>query len=130
MTMSRSRAIQQGPEPEIGGPGIRTGAGIHDGAVTEQQPRPLKAIRVGGRVRRALGDVAGLAASINDVGLLQPIVVDGNGVLIAGLRRLAALKLLGRQDVPVNVVATIDDALSRLKAERDENTQRKDFTPE
>jgi ParB family chromosome partitioning protein len=76
-----------------------------------------------------MGDLDALAASIADVGLLQPIVVKPDGTLVAGQRRLEACKRLGWDDVPVHVVCTASDALKALKAERDENTCRKDFTP-
>lgn len=46
---------------------------------------------------------------------------------MAGERRLAACKLLGWQKIEVREVR-LEDYLDRLKAERDENTTRKDFT--
>jgi ParB family chromosome partitioning protein len=48
-----------------------------------------------------VGDVRSLVASIDKLGLLHPIVVDGNGRLISGARRLAAVRSLGWRDVPV-----------------------------
>jgi ParB family transcriptional regulator, chromosome partitioning protein len=60
-------------------------------------------ISVGERLRRDLGDIEALAASIEDIGLLNPITVDETGRLLAGARRLAACKLLGWEMVPVNV---------------------------
>jgi ParB family transcriptional regulator, chromosome partitioning protein len=60
-------------------------------------------IRVGERHRRDLGDIGGLAESIADIGLLQPIVVNEDGLLLAGARRLAACKHLGWETVPVIV---------------------------
>jgi ParB-like nuclease family protein len=48
------------------------------------------------RHRKDMGDIAGLAAWIARVGgLLHPVVVQPNGVLIAGERRIHAAKLLG-----------------------------------
>jgi ParB/RepB/Spo0J family partition protein len=61
-------------------------------------------IVVGTRHRRDMGDIDGLAASIKELGLLQPIVVRPDGVLVAGERRLRAAKLLGWTEIPVNVV--------------------------
>jgi ParB family chromosome partitioning protein len=61
-------------------------------------------IVVGDRHRRDMGDIAALAASIADIGLLHPITVDETGRLLAGARRYAACKLLGWKDIPVNVV--------------------------
>jgi ParB family chromosome partitioning protein len=50
-----------------------------------------------------MGDIDGLAESIEDIGLLHPITVDEQGWLLAGARRLAACKRLGWKDIPVNV---------------------------
>ena len=44
-------------------------------------------------------------------------------------KRLAAACAAGLTSVPVFRVSTLDDALSHLTAERDENTCRKGFTP-
>jgi ParB family chromosome partitioning protein len=65
---------------------------------------PISRIKVGQRHRRDMGDVAGLAASIEDIGLLHPITVDEENRLLAGARRLAACKQLGWKEIPVNVV--------------------------
>ncbi len=64
----------------------------------------LDEITVGGRHRQELGDIDGLAASLTEVGLLQPVVVTPEGTLIAGARRLAAAKLLGWTSIPAAVV--------------------------
>ncbi|WP_457298656.1 ParB N-terminal domain-containing protein [Phyllobacterium sp. P5_D12] len=58
-------------------------------------------IIVGPRLRRDLGDIAGLAASIEALGLLQPIVVTPGNELIAGHRRLLACHRLGWTTIPV-----------------------------
>jgi hypothetical protein len=86
-------------------------------------------IWAGKRHPRHVGDVRSLAASIERVGLLHPVVVDGSGRLIAGARRLAAVQLLGWRDVPVRVVRGLADAADALRAERDENAERQAFTP-
>lgn len=81
------------------------------------------------RVRKNLGDLDSLANSIADVGLLHPIVVKPSMELVSGYRRLMAVKKLGYAEVEVTVVENINDALTELKAERDENVCRLDFTP-
>jgi hypothetical protein len=43
------------------------------------QVLPIDKIRVGKRHRLDLGDIAGLAESIEDLGLLHPITVDQDG---------------------------------------------------
>lgn len=65
---------------------------------------PIAEIRIGKRHRRDLGDVEGLAASIADLGLLHPITVSEDGLLLAGRRRLAACKQLGWTAIPVNII--------------------------
>ena len=82
-------------------------------------------LQVGQRHRRDLGDVDQLAASIAELGLLQPIVITPTGTLIAGERRLQACMALGWTDVPVHV-ADID---AIVRGELAENVYRKDFTP-
>jgi ParB/RepB/Spo0J family partition protein len=82
-------------------------------------------IIVQARHRRDLGDIAGLATSIRDVGLLHPIVIRPDGVLIAGERRLAAAKQLGWAEIPVTIV----DLGEVIRGELAENAIRKDFLP-
>jgi ParB-like chromosome segregation protein Spo0J len=86
-------------------------------------------IKIGDRARADLGDISSLARSIEKVGLLHPVVVDTDGTLIAGARRIAAFTMLGRDEIPHMVAESLDDALARLVAERDENIERKSFTP-
>jgi site-specific DNA-methyltransferase (adenine-specific) len=81
-------------------------------------------------MRRDLGNVRGLADSIARVGLLHAVVVTPDGRLVSGARRLAAVRLLGWDTVPVRTVGNLTDALPLLIAERDENVERKAFTPE
>ena len=54
--------------------------------------RALSSIEVGRRHRTDLGDIAALAASIARDGLLQPITITPDGILVCGLRRLEALR--------------------------------------
>ena len=86
-------------------------------------------IRIGRRSRKDPGDIKSLARSIEETGLIHPIAVTRDGSLVAGFRRIEAFKLLGRDEIPHRVIDSIDDALKILQAERDENTERKPFTP-
>src|SRR5262245_5259645 len=97
--------------------------------MTEFTKLPVSEIVVGDRHRQDLGDIAGLAKSIRDLGLLQPIIITRDKNLIAGRRRLEAIKELGWTKVDAQVVDHLGDALLALRAERDENTCRKPFTP-
>jgi len=82
------------------------------------------------RVRQQLGDVPALARSIHESGLLHPVVVRPDNVLIAGARRLAAVQLLGWESVPVTVVENLEEAGRALRAEADENTCREPLNAE
>jgi ParB family transcriptional regulator, chromosome partitioning protein len=66
--------------------------------------RPIDSIRVGKRFRKDMGDIDGLAANMDQLGLLQPISIFPDGTLIAGERRLRAAKQLGWKKIPVTVV--------------------------
>lgn len=77
--------------------------------------------------KRNAGDVTQLCASINEIGLLQPITVTSDFKLIAGLHRITACKLLGWKEIEVNVVDYNSDILSEL-AEIDENLIRNELT--
>lgn len=72
-----------------------------------------------------------LAASIREVGVLQPLVVrpltEGRYELIAGERRLRASKLAGLKQVPIIVRATSDQ--TSLEIALIENIQREDIGP-
>ena len=64
----------------------------------------IGAIVIGERHRKDMGDVASLAKSIHEIGLLHPVVVTPDGTLIAGARRIAACRMLGWQDIPVRIL--------------------------
>jgi N6-adenosine-specific RNA methylase IME4 len=87
--------------------------------------RAVSELRIGQRHRRDPGDLRALADSIAAVGLLHPVVIRPDNRLVAGERRLQAVRLLGWTEVPVTVV----DPADVLRAEADENSARKDFTP-
>ncbi|WP_220489245.1 ParB/RepB/Spo0J family partition protein [Tessaracoccus sp. MC1679] len=91
--------------------------------------RSVESIRVGQRHRTELGDLDELVASIDRLGLLQPITISPDGTLICGARRLEAVKRLGWQRVNVWVRSGISTRLEQLLAEQHENTMRKAFTP-
>lgn len=89
----------------------------------------INQVKVGERMRMQIGDLDSLKASMRELGMLQPLVLDGDYNLIAGFRRHQAAIELGWEHVPVFVAMDTPSALVRLKAERDENTCRKEFTP-
>lgn len=90
--------------------------------------RTVASIDVGHRHRTAFGDIDELAASIDRNGLLQPITITPDGVLVCGARRLAAIKKLGWRTVNVWVRSGISDRLGHLLAEQDDNVLHKPLT--
>lgn len=76
--------------------------------------------------RRAIGDITDLAASIKDIGLLNPITVTKDFNLIAGHHRLKAFEMLGIELIPVTIIDCT--ALQAELAEIDENLIRNNGT--
>jgi ParB-like nuclease domain len=84
-------------------------------------------IRIVQRCRQELGGLEALAASIQQHGLIHPIVIAQDGTLVAGERRLKACQLLGWVEIDVRVYEDLTDA-ERWAIELEENLQRKDLT--
>ena len=88
----------------------------------------VDAITVGARHRKDLGDLDALVASIREHGLLQPLTVTEQGVLVCGARRLAAIKALGWRTVNVWVRVGLSEKLTGMMAEREDQTNLKPYT--
>jgi len=88
---------------------------------------PLSSIVVNERIRYEDEDIVDLAASIKRLGLLQPILVDQNNVLLAGFRRYTACKTLGWTEIPVHRRESLTES-EYFEVELEENFRRKDFT--
>ena len=91
---------------------------------------PCDLIRDSEGCRTDPGDIPGLSASIEQVGLLQPILVaqtEAGYVLLAGRRRLAAFRSLHRESIPALLVPI--DTHEPIEIECDENACRKPLTP-
>jgi ParB-like nuclease domain len=84
-------------------------------------------IKIGHRHRKDLGDIPALARNIfEEVGaLLHPVVITPDGRLVAGARRIAAFRYLGRDMIPVTVIDIKKVALGEYA----ENVFHKAFTP-
>lgn len=91
--------------------------------------RALDAITIGVRHRRDLGDIDELANSINEIGMLQPITITPDGVLVCGRRRLEAARSLGWRTIKVWIRSGISNRLTELLAQQDENSLHKPLSP-
>lgn len=87
----------------------------------------ISEIKIGQRVRDKYGDMEALANSIQEHGLLHPIVVDSDYNLIAGCRRLLACERIGLKEIEAKVLEDISEKELRI-LELEENIRRKDLT--
>jgi ParB/RepB/Spo0J family partition protein len=94
-------------------------------AVVAPSRMPVAEIKVrdGFNVRQNGGGIDELAASIELLGVLVPVIVDDDGYLIAGHRRLAAARKLGLEEIPV----VIDEG--NIAAAAAENIMRQQLSP-
>ena len=86
-------------------------------------------IKIGTRHRKEMGDIPALAASIESIGLLHPVVLRPDKRLVVGARRIAAYRHLGRDKIPARTASNLAELSDFLRAEADENTCRKHFDP-
>lgn len=84
---------------------------------------PITEIKVKNRGRLDKGDIQGLAASIEEKGLIQPITIDQRSNLIAGERRLLAHQHLKKMTIPC-IIRHITGVIDAVEVELIENTQR------
>ncbi len=88
--------------------------------------RKLNALKATNPYLRLGTDVTDLEKSIQTLGLIAPLVISTDNVILAGARRYQALLNLGYTEVPVMVVD--NNALVKELVSIDENLVRKDLT--
>jgi len=114
-----SQLIVASPEPAFASGHSSVEASIEDIAPNTRQPRQVF----------EKGAIEELAASIREVGVLQPLLVrpvgKGKYELIAGERRLRASKLAGLKTVPITVRSVTNEGALELAII--ENVQREDI---
>ena len=89
---------------------------------------PISSITINpDRQRKDLGNVDELAESIGRIGLINPIVVDSDNVLVAGERRLTACVALGWTSMFVQYTADLSEYELQC-IEFEENVKRKELT--
>lgn len=86
------------------------------------------AITIKDSLRDDLGDLNALMNSIRRYGLLSPLVVDQNNVLIAGFRRFEACKRAGISRVHVTRYPIDYQSIDALDIQSDENLCRQQLT--
>jgi len=125
MAAARKSGLGRGLDALLAVPKDETNVGTIEIGLIDPNPR---------QPRRLFDNEAleSLAASITEVGVLQPIVigpadVEGRHVLVAGERRLRASKLAGLDRIPA-VIRESDEA-AQLAEALIENVQREDLGP-
>lgn len=93
--------------------------------ITQYDDVDIATIDTSGRYRKDFGDVSGLATSIHEIGLLQPVVITNDGKLVDGGRRIEAFRSLGWSRIPARRV----NIVSILRGEHDANAYAKPWTP-
>jgi ParB/RepB/Spo0J family partition protein len=88
--------------------------------------KKISEIKVKDNIRTDMGDLKELSESIKEHGILEPLIIEGENILIAGYRRLAAAKLAGLKEVPV---IRCESGASREELQIIENIHRKNLTP-
>jgi ParB family chromosome partitioning protein len=87
----------------------------------------LKDIKIGERFRKDFNDQEAFIESVREKGILQPITVDKNFMLLAGERRFRAAQAIGLDKIPA-LVRVVEDEVDAREIELIENIFRKDFT--
>lgn len=85
-------------------------------------------IRVESRARQDVGGLYSLCESMQELGLLQPIVLTPDLILIAGERELEAEKALGWSEIDATILQIPATKTNRLRAELIENEERLPLT--
>jgi ParB family chromosome partitioning protein len=87
---------------------------------------PLSDIIVNNKYLRTNTDVDTLIESIENIGLINPLIINDDNQLIAGGRRYSALKKMGREEAPI--IKVNEGELKEELISIDENLVRKNLT--
>ncbi|MBC8180867.1 ParB N-terminal domain-containing protein [candidate division KSB1 bacterium] len=85
-------------------------------------------IKISARIRIDNTDISQLKKSIEEIGLLNPIIVDEENELLSGFRRLTACRELGWEEIDAVVFKTSDNEVKKLDIEFHENLGRIDLS--
>lgn len=88
---------------------------------------PLAKIKIKNRFREDKGDIDEMALSLQEIGQIQPIIIDQEGFLLAGERRTLAAKQLGWKTIWA-AVRYVKGKVQKLQIELEENIRRKAMT--
>ena len=130
--MAQSRGLGRGLSALIPGSQAQsieeiTGLKVSDIPVSKIAPNKNQP-----RHRFSSESLAGLADSIREIGIIQPIIIrsidEKNYEIVSGERRFRAVKMLNMETIPCIITRDVDD-LSSLQMALIENIHRDDLTP-
>lgn len=84
----------------------------------------IDAVVIKDRLRKDTGDIETLESSIRNLGLLFPVVIDKNNILISGARRLKACRSAGIKKIPALKLNVDFRSMTALDIQSDENLCR------
>ena len=84
-------------------------------------------IKISARIRIDNTDISQLKKSIEEIGLLNPIIVNEENELLSGFRRLTACRELGWEEIDAIVLKTTNNEIKKLDIEFHENLGRIDL---
>jgi ParB family transcriptional regulator, chromosome partitioning protein len=85
-------------------------------------------IKISARIRIENTDITPLKKSIEEIGLLNPIIVNEEKELLSGYRRLTACRELGWEEIDAVVLSTSENEIKKLDIEFHENLGRIDLS--
>ena len=88
----------------------------------------IENIKISARIRQENPEVSRLKESIQEIGLINPIVVNEDNELLSGFRRLKACRELSWEEIEAIVFSTGTDEIKKLDIEYHENLGRMDLT--
>ena len=90
----------------------------------------IENIKIGSRIRQRCGDLSQLKQSIQEIGLLNPIVVNEQCELVSGFRRLEACRQMGWNEITAKIIDIGEDKVKKLDLEFHENLGRLNLNEE
>ena len=88
----------------------------------------INCIEIKYALREQVGELGSLQKSIEKLGLLHPVLVDRDNVLISGSRRVEACRAAGMSAIRAIKLDTTFDSMSALDVLSDENLCRRALT--
>ncbi len=85
-------------------------------------------IKISVRIRIDNTDISQLKKSIDEIGLLNPIIVNEENELLSGFRRLTVCRELGWEEIDAVVLKTSDNEVKKLDVEFHENLGRSNLS--